>query len=286
MPTLPDLHPAAHATARAATAWLRLPIRGRAWRGENGNWQGAGIGSSIDFQDHRPYLAGDDPRYIDWQAYARSGHYLMKLYREEVSPRVDLLLDASASMFFDSAKERRVWELFYFAAESAFQIGASLRAYIQTKEGVALIPSDALFSHRAMEVSAGRTESVPWRTGSLRVWISDLLFPEPPEPHFVRLATGKGRCMVLAPFAACESQPDWSGNLRFIDCESGADRIQNIPNDLLIRYRNAWERHFALWRDSARRHGALLARISAEGHLETAVRTEALHVGALELRNG
>ena len=63
------------ARAREAAAALRLPFRAGLWQGQLGNWAGAGVGSSIDFQDHRPYLPGDDPRYIDWQAYARSGEY-------------------------------------------------------------------------------------------------------------------------------------------------------------------------------------------------------------------
>ena len=93
--------------AQAAAQRLRLPFRSRSWRGESGNWLGSGVGNSIDFHDHRPYLPGDDPRAIDWQAYARTGHYTMKLYREEVSPRVDLVLDVSGSMTFDAAKRRR-----------------------------------------------------------------------------------------------------------------------------------------------------------------------------------
>ena len=110
---------------QVAAARVRLPFRHRTWRGEGGNWQGAGVGSSIDFQDHRPYLPGDDPRYIDWQAYARTGHYSMKLYREEVSPRVDVALDVTASMFFDDAKRERALELFFFCVESALQAGSA-----------------------------------------------------------------------------------------------------------------------------------------------------------------
>src|SRR6266550_2343084 len=110
---------------QAAAEHLRLPLRSRIWRGQSGNWLGAGVGSSIDFQDHRPYLPGDDPRYIDWQAYARTGNYTMKLYREEVSPLVDLVLDVSGSMFVSQHKAARTLELFYFCIESARQAGAS-----------------------------------------------------------------------------------------------------------------------------------------------------------------
>ena len=50
-------------------------------------FSGSGTGSSLDFQDHRAYSPGDDPRHINWQAYARTGSYTMKLFREEVRPQ-------------------------------------------------------------------------------------------------------------------------------------------------------------------------------------------------------
>ena len=121
---------ALHGAARKAAAHLRLPFHRQSWRGTVGNWMGAGIGSSIDFQDHRPYLPGDDPRYIDWQAYARTGHYIMKLYREEVSPRLDLIFDTSASMQLGEDKAARALELLYFCLESAARAGASGKAPI------------------------------------------------------------------------------------------------------------------------------------------------------------
>src|SRR3954470_19074235 len=112
---------ALHVRARHVAALMRLPFRRRAWRGMQGNWQGAGTGSSLDFQDHRPYVAGDDPRYINWQAYARTGSYTMKLYRQEVSPAVDVAVDVSASMFVDDAKGARMAELLYWVVESALE---------------------------------------------------------------------------------------------------------------------------------------------------------------------
>ena len=85
-------------------------------------------GVSVEFAEHRPYAPGDDPRHIDWAAYARSGAYSMKLFREEVSPRVDLVLDVSESMFLNSEKQSRALALLYFCAESARKARASLRA--------------------------------------------------------------------------------------------------------------------------------------------------------------
>ncbi|MBL8115161.1 MAG: DUF58 domain-containing protein, partial [Acidobacteria bacterium] len=55
-------------------------------------------GSSLEFHDHRDYEPGDDLRFVDWQAFARSERLVVKRHREEVAPHVDLLVDGSRSM--------------------------------------------------------------------------------------------------------------------------------------------------------------------------------------------
>src|SRR5687767_2026320 len=60
--------PAIHGRMKALAAVARLPLRRGQWSGVTGSVLGQGTGSSIDFQDHRPYLPGDDPRHINWQA--------------------------------------------------------------------------------------------------------------------------------------------------------------------------------------------------------------------------
>lgn len=309
------------ATARKAAVHLRLPFHRQSWRGAVGNWMGAGIGSSIDFQDHRPYLPGDDPRYIDWQAYARTGSYIMKLYREEVSPRLDLVLDASASMFLSPEKQRRSLELFYFCVESAGRAGASVRAFLAGADTVRILPNDAIQSHalaadfQALENPAAqpsgrwkargpgigrndpaavppgggtasfapRLAKVPFRTGSMRVCISDLLFPGEPEALLGPLTTSKGRGLLFAPFDRAETGPDWDGNFEFVECETRASRIQRVDAGLRARYAEAYRRHFELWRDASRRQGITLARVPAEPDLVSALRERALPEGAAEV---
>lgn len=311
---------AIHTRMQALAGQLRLPLRGKVWRGQNGNWLGAGTGSSIDFQDHRPYIAGDDPRYIDWQAYARTGHYTMKLYREEVSPRVDVALDLSDSMALTPEKEARSLELFYFAIESALRTGASLNAFLILGDHVWRRTSEELFGHRwqpspesiaaatgkaaagadaaagnrkrgAADTTAVKTSaypklaSVPWRQGALRVFVSDLLFPGAPDPAVKALVAAKGRCVIYAPAAAEEADPDWNGNIKFVDCESDNHRDQRVDPGLLERYRQAYQRHFALWQETCRRYDALIARVPAEGPLLAALKADALAQGAVEMLN-
>ena len=55
-------------------------------------------GSSLEFREHREYEPGDDLRRIDWSVYARSDKLTVKLFREEVSPHLDVVIDSSRSM--------------------------------------------------------------------------------------------------------------------------------------------------------------------------------------------
>src|SRR5512143_1431399 len=55
-------------------------------------------GQSVEFADHRPYVVGDDLRFVDWNVYGRLNQLFLKLYLEEQDLTVHILADASASM--------------------------------------------------------------------------------------------------------------------------------------------------------------------------------------------
>ncbi len=55
-------------------------------------------GRSVEFADYRPYTPGDDPRFIDWNLYARLDRLFTRLFMEEEDLSVSVLLDVSASM--------------------------------------------------------------------------------------------------------------------------------------------------------------------------------------------
>ncbi len=63
-------------------------------------------GFSTEFSEHRAYVPGDDPRWIDWRATARSGSLKVKVFEEETNLVAYIALDASASA--DWAWETRV----------------------------------------------------------------------------------------------------------------------------------------------------------------------------------
>lgn len=55
-------------------------------------------GRSVEFDDFRQYVAGDDLRHIDWNIVGRLDRLFIKLFREEEDLSLTLVVDASPSM--------------------------------------------------------------------------------------------------------------------------------------------------------------------------------------------
>lgn len=55
-------------------------------------------GASVVFVEHREYRPGDDPRLLDWKAFARTDRHVIKRFEHETQLVARLLLDRSASM--------------------------------------------------------------------------------------------------------------------------------------------------------------------------------------------
>ncbi|CAN5915820.1 DUF58 domain-containing protein [soil metagenome] len=60
-------------------------------------------GFSSEFSEYRPYVSGDDPRFLDWKVMARSDRCYVKKFEEETNLRCQFLLDVSGSMAYGSA---------------------------------------------------------------------------------------------------------------------------------------------------------------------------------------
>lgn len=278
-----------HQRMKAAASVARLPLRAGRWTGVTGNVLGQGTGSSIDFQDQRQYMPGDDPRHINWQAYARSGQYTMKLYRQEVTPRVDLIFDTSGSMFLDEKKSTRTWELLYFCLESALRLGASVKLHTLGLSAEETPLERALAYDWPEQASPGKPDfsallqRVPLRAGSLRVVVSDLLSESPPEQATSILSSSRGRAIMLAPYCREEAQPDWQGNIEFEDSEIQLRDKRRVESDVLGRYLRAYENHFAMWREQSARRGIAFARVPSDHDFIPAMRAEAAGAGGVEM---
>src|SRR3954465_719221 len=57
-------------------------------------------GASIEFRQPRAYVAGDEPRRLDWRVLGRTDRPYIKEYDEETNLRSMLMLDCSGSMAY------------------------------------------------------------------------------------------------------------------------------------------------------------------------------------------
>lgn len=55
-------------------------------------------GKSVDFDDYREYVPGDDLRHLDWNVFARLDRFFIKVFQEEEDLALHLVIDASESM--------------------------------------------------------------------------------------------------------------------------------------------------------------------------------------------
>lgn len=95
-------------------AHLDLPVN-RRLHGGAGTRPGRRGGPGSELLTTRPYVDGDDPRQVDWNASARTGALHVKSTVADIAVDVHLVLDASSSMRFGTTA--RKWDAAVSAAE-------------------------------------------------------------------------------------------------------------------------------------------------------------------------
>ncbi len=86
----------------------------------NGLHRAPYFGASIDFAEHRGYVAGDDIRRVDWRLYARTDKYFVKQYEADTNTNFSVILDVSKSMGFASRGVSKLEYGCYLAACLAY----------------------------------------------------------------------------------------------------------------------------------------------------------------------
>lgn len=235
--------------------------------------QGARAGSSLEFKEHRDYEPGDDLRHIDWNAYARSDHLVVKLFHEEVTPHLDVILDGSRSMALTgSNKSEAALGLTGFFVAAAANAGFSHRVWM-TQDGCVQLQGSSgrpdtwelpSFDFRGSPADAFQRRPPQLRPRGVRLLISDLLWPGDPLPSVAPCAERATALIVIQLLAVADVQPPERGNLRLIDVETEQPWELLVDDGAVERYRNSLERHQQLWRDACRQAGAFLTTITAE----------------------
>jgi uncharacterized protein (DUF58 family) len=79
-------------------------------------------GFAVEFAGHREYVAGDDPKHIDWRVYFTREKLFIKQYELETNFVCHLILDVSASMRYGEEREQKL----FYAAQMATMLGYSI----------------------------------------------------------------------------------------------------------------------------------------------------------------
>jgi len=271
MPTSFIDWPAVHSAASVRLAMPRTPLRGR-----TGERLGAGAGASLEFQDYRSYEPGDDLRHVDWSAYARSETLTVRLYREEVAPRIDLAIDISRSIAVTDVKRRAFSELSALIACACASTVADSR--VIALPGAApelLVTPEHIERFLTFDANQSAFESgpLPFRRRSVRVVVSDFLFPHDPDALISRLARESAWLAIVQLTLADEAEPTVEGGRRLIDVE-GRGEVDLVIDDAAVRDYRA---RFASLRlglaRAARRVGAPFAHLVAGTPLRDMVKT-------------
>jgi uncharacterized protein (DUF58 family) len=254
------------AAVRTAAAAFRLALPRTPLGGRVGERLGAGTGSSLEFQDYRPYAPGDDLRHVDWAAYARSETLAIRLYREEVAPRIDLVLDVSGSMAVTEQKLRAFGELSALLACACASTVADSRVIVSpTDQPQPLHVAEDVEWQLACDgrLSALEAPHLPLRRRSLRVIVSDFLFPHDADVLVQRLARDSAQLALVQLTLHEEAEPAVEGGTRLIDVE-GRGEIDIVLDEAAIRdYRARFGRLRLGLALAARRVGARFAHVTA-----------------------
>ena len=250
---------------------LQIPqVAASGWTGTR---SGRRAGSSIDFQDYREYQPGDDLRFIDWGIYARSDRLAVKLFREEVTPHLDLILDGSRSMNLENtAKASAVAQLAALLATAAANAQCTQAVWL-SGEGFQRLPNDSLTPSAwdKLELDSKRSpdqslEILPpkFRRLGVRVFVSDLLWPGDPLPILRRLRDGAAALFVILLLGRDDAIPPEHGNLRVADCETGEETEIYIDATVAKQYADNLAQLQQSWDNACRQCGAHMTTIVAE----------------------
>jgi uncharacterized protein (DUF58 family) len=239
------------------------------------------------FSDHRPYSSGDDLRYVDWNAYARQDHVLVRLGEAEQDVNVHLLVDASQSMLLGRPSRLRLAQqiagaLGYLALAHSDRVrvvpfGPAAERSFGPVQGKAHSIALLRFIERIAPQPATRLAPVLQEharrhpQGGMIVICSDLLAADNLEEALRHLVPPRWQTLVLHLIDQGDLTPELRGPLELEDSESGQRLSLTLDDETLRAYRSS----VAAWREglarACARRGATYAPIMSHWPLEQQV---------------
>lgn len=251
-------------------------------------------GAGIDFADYREYVAGDDLRYVDWNAAARTDRLYLKLFVEEEDLFLALLIDTSRSMGFGNPVKLKV------AAQLAASLGyiglcnydrIMVQPYSEVltkplpvqrgRSGVPLLlnylqkiePKGSTdFSHTLKRYAAST------HSKGLAVVFSDC-FDVGWKEGMKSLLTRGFQIALVHILSEEETAPSLRGDLRILDSETGGSRELSVTPQLLERYARTVTAFCSEIELFCHKYGMDYIRVSSNDPVETLILTTLRQVG-------
>lgn len=257
--------------------------------GSSGELLGRGSGTSLEFQEHRQYFPGDDIRHLDWAAYARSDNLMIRLYREEISPRLEVLLDVTRSMTTAPQKTRVAKQLAALFAVLSGTLGGRPTIWLAGDQRPALsLQAEMIDALEGADCNSTASlaeliaeHQLPLRRQAVRVVVSDFLFPLDPEPFVRRLASDASVLWIVQVLTQWEADPAVSGGTRLIDIETGNETELFLNRRVIDEYKQRLERLQEDLAIQARRCHATFVPVIADKGLPGICRDELCRSGVL-----
>jgi uncharacterized protein (DUF58 family) len=213
-------------------------------------------GSGVEFADHRDYAAGDDFRYVDWNAYQRFGRLLVRLYEEEEDLSIYFIVDCSSSMAFTGRRKfdqaRRLAAALSYVAllnldrVTVVGVNDEVASRMPTTRGKGRIFKLFEFLERlepggTTDLGASlKTFVAQHKRRGLAVLISDLYDPAGFEHGINVLRFNKFEPYVIHVVDRDEVQCEHRGDVRVYDCETGEEREVTVTPGLVARMQKAY----------------------------------------------
>lgn len=241
-------------------------------------------GQSQEFADHRPYVAGDDLRFLDWHLYARLDTLWVKLFEEESDRTVQVLLDSSASMEGEKLEyARKVGAALAWVAlgrsDRVTIAGLSDRLAHYSPPRRGRRSAHGVFHSLEQVHPGGGTDTdtalaaLPHhRGGGISLLFTDFLYPDGDYERPLRRLLARGdELHVFHVLAPAEIKPPLEGDLTLVDRETG----ETVEVTVTEAVRERYTRRVVAWSDgiekSCRKLGATYSRLVTHVPLEDVV---------------
>lgn len=230
-------------------------------------------GNSLEFMEHRDYVPGDDLRLLDWNVYARTERLTVKMFREEINPRLDLIVDGSASMALPgTGKAEAVLKLTGVLAAAAANSGYLTHAWINGDRLEPIVNGSGPverwgeigFAATVSPAAALQSFAGGFQYHGIRIVVTDLLWDDSPAHFLTKLGSGAAAVIVLQVLASMDIEPPAAGKVRLADVETELTEELFLDAIAIERYRTAIARHQQNWERACREHGAVLITLTAE----------------------